>query len=130
LIAVDTNVLVRYLVADDRQQHRIASDFLEKRLSADQPGFVSLVTVAELSWVLKSRYSVTAALIRGYISDLMATPQLTFERTEIVASGFASSHSGLADALIHFIGVAAGCERTVTFDRAFAKLEGVELLGR
>lgn len=130
MIALDSNVLIRYLVADDRQQHRIASEFLEKRLTAEEPGFVSLVTVAELFWVLKSRYSVAPAAICEYISDLMATPQLTFERPEVLAPALASSHTGIADVLIHFVGTAAGCERTVTFHHAFAKLDGVELLRR
>lgn len=128
MIAIDTNVLVRYLVGDDRKQAEIAREFLEDQLTADQPGFISVVTVAELYWVLKSRYGVAVPLIHDYIAELMTAPQLVFDRPDEVQAALKSSHRALADALIHALGAAAGCERTVTFDREFARLDGVEML--
>jgi predicted nucleic-acid-binding protein len=58
VIGLDTNVLVRYLAQDDPKQSRIATQFLETTLTGDEPGFISLVVLAEVVWVLVSLYSV------------------------------------------------------------------------
>jgi predicted nucleic acid-binding protein len=52
VIGVDTNVLVRFLTADDPDQHTRALGFFEQRSSAD-PAFLSAVTIAETIWVLR-----------------------------------------------------------------------------
>ncbi|MGA1464036.1 MAG: PIN domain-containing protein, partial [Steroidobacteraceae bacterium] len=51
MIGLDTNVLVRYIMQDDPKQSPKASTLIES-LSADHPGFISLVSVVELYWVL------------------------------------------------------------------------------
>jgi predicted nucleic-acid-binding protein len=52
VIGLDTNVVVRYLTQDDPKQSPIATRLMEKTLSTDDPGFVSLVVLAEVVWVL------------------------------------------------------------------------------
>lgn len=54
MIALDTNVLVRYLAQDDREQARVATRFIEEHLTADDPGFVSTIVLCEIIWVLES----------------------------------------------------------------------------
>jgi predicted nucleic-acid-binding protein len=130
VIAIDTNVLVRYFVGDDRRQFAIAKRLLENELSADEPGFVSLVVVAELAWVLRQVYRFSAEDIRQVAQRLLNAVEMEIESAKVLDSALRLNHRDVPDSLIHFIGVSAGCEKTVTFDRAFAKLDGVELLRR
>jgi predicted nucleic-acid-binding protein len=58
MIGVDTNVLVRYIVGDDPKQSKLAITFLEKTCSKENPGFVNLIVLCELVWVLRGAYKV------------------------------------------------------------------------
>ena len=55
MIALDTNVLVRYLVADDAGQAEAAQALLAG-LTAERPGFVCREVAVELVWVLERAY--------------------------------------------------------------------------
>ena len=56
MIGIDTNVLVRVIVADDPGQAALAHDFIRDRCTPDDPGFVSNIVLAELAWILAQRY--------------------------------------------------------------------------
>ena len=58
MIGLDTNVLVRYIMQDDAKQSPKATRLIES-LTTDEPGFVSVVSVVELGWVLSSSYGLT-----------------------------------------------------------------------
>ena len=58
MIGLDTNVLVRYLAQDDPIQSPIATEFLERRLTRDAPGFISVVAMVETVWVLERAYGL------------------------------------------------------------------------
>jgi predicted nucleic-acid-binding protein len=128
VIAIDANVLVRYLVGDDPTQSEIAAHFIETELTPERPGFISLVAVVEFSWVLRRLYGASAETVTKILGTLLASSQIVVENPAAVERAIASPHDDLADALIHQVGRAAGCEKTVTFDRRFARAEGVELL--
>lgn len=55
MIGLDTNVVVRYIVQDDPAQSRVASRLIES-LTPEAAGFVSIVTLAEITWVLDTAY--------------------------------------------------------------------------
>jgi len=128
VIAIDTNVLVRYLVQDDPAQGESARRVLEDQATHDAPGYITVVAVLELEWVLRSLYGFAGQVIADVIIEMMAAPNLVFEHAEAVELALASPHGDLADNLLHRIGVVQGCARTVTFDRRFARLDGVDLL--
>ncbi len=130
MIGIDTNVLVRYLAQDDRAQSARATRLIESELSERQPGFIGVIVLVETCWVLKRLYSATASELQNTVRDLLDARQLVVEQREAVAHALIrlSEMSGdLADALILAAAEAAGCERTVTFDKAAAKL-GMSLL--
>jgi predicted nucleic-acid-binding protein len=54
MIGLDTNVVLRYLVQDDPAQSPKATEIVERRLTKEDPGFVSLVCILEIVWVLGS----------------------------------------------------------------------------
>jgi predicted nucleic-acid-binding protein len=127
VIALDTNVLVRYFVGDDAGQAAVARRVIEETLTASEPGFVSLIVLVELSWVLDRVYACPAGQIASIFSELIASPTIMVEQSAAVASAIALPHDDLADSLLHEIGRAHGCARTITFDRKFARLPGVDL---
>ena len=128
MIAVDTSVIVRYLVEDDPEQSAAAVRLIERDLSADAPGFLSTVTLVELAWVLESTYRRSASEIRSAFTKLLNATALLVEDPAVLHAALGHEKQDLADALIHEIGKANGCGKTLTFDRKFARLEGVELL--
>jgi predicted nucleic-acid-binding protein len=131
MIGVDTNVLVRYIVADDEDQTRRAAAFLEGTISVDDPGFVSVVVLVELVWVLERPYRFSSDEIAGAIeSVLRAEPLRIDRRAEVVEAlgAFQTKQGSFADALIATLAERAGCAHVVTFDRKAARLPGFRLL--
>ena len=129
MIAIDTNVLVRYLVQDDPEQGALARQLLEDEATPETPGYVTVVAVLELDWVLRGPYGFSARVVADVIAELMTAPNLVFEHADVIENALASQHGDLADHVLHGVGAAQGCAKTVTFDRKFARLDGVELLG-
>jgi predicted nucleic-acid-binding protein len=122
VIGLDTNVLVRYIAQDDPDQAAVATHLIE-RFSAEQPGFISTVTMVETVWVLTRAYKVPKASIIDIVEGLLRARDLIVEGAEVhyLALGvFQSSPADYADAVIAQSGRQAGCEETVTFDRAAA----------
>ena len=134
MIGLDTNVLARYLAQDDARQSTVATRLIEKELSIASPGFVSLVVIAELCWVLHRLYSATMDELVAMLEDLLGTPQFQLERREVVQAAiqrFKESNnrkSGITDALIAQIAVSAGCTHTVSFDKSAVRSAGMTLL--
>lgn len=128
MIAIDTNVLLRYIVQDDADQFALAEAFLERDLSPQEPGFVSLVAVCEIAWALERTYDLSREAIADAIMGLTRTPQLEVEAEDIVRVAAGQTRFTIADTLIHLVGEARSCSGTVTFDRKFARIDGVELL--
>ena len=128
MIAVDSNILIRYLVQDHPAQAALAGRFLEEDLTPDCPGLVTIVALCETVWALQRVYKIDLATTRAIMKELAAAPNLVVEREAEVAMAL-DAGPGFADVLLHAIGRQLGAEKTMTFDRKFARLEGVELLG-
>lgn len=130
MIGLDTNVLVRYIMQDDAKQSPLATRLIEA-LSANEPGFVPVVSVVELAWVLSSAYELDREQLVAAFEGLLRTKELKLERAEIVwkaLRSFQSLNTDFADSLIACSAAAAGCERTMTFDRGAAKNSGMTLI--
>jgi predicted nucleic-acid-binding protein len=130
VIGLDTNVLVRYIMQDDKAQSALATRLLES-LTAESAGFVPLVVVVELAWVLSSAYGLDRTQLVDAFEVLLRTKELVVERAETVwkaLRAFGSSNADFADCLIERSASAAGCDRTVTFDRKAAAGCGMTLI--
>ncbi|MBI2754374.1 MAG: type II toxin-antitoxin system VapC family toxin [Betaproteobacteria bacterium] len=131
MIGLDTNVVVRYLAQDDPKQSAAASRFFERVLTPENRGFVPVVVLCELAWVLAECYGARRVRIRQAIEGLLAAKQLAVETPDVVRKALRAwdeSAADFADALIGELARASGADKTVTFDRAAAKLPGFELL--
>lgn len=130
MIGLDTNVLARYIAQDDPHQSPVATKLIES-LTAEEPGFVSLVTLVELGWVLESCYDFSRQQLGAAVELLTRTREIVLDRPEAVMRAlrlFATGSADFADCLIERLGAEAGCEKTVTFDTAAAKSAGMVLL--
>ena len=83
MIALDTNVLVRFLLNDDPHQSAAARALLAE-LSADRPGFVCREVVVELSWVLERAYGFSRDRIATVLEELAGTEELRIEAADDV----------------------------------------------
>jgi predicted nucleic-acid-binding protein len=127
VIAIDTNILLRFVVNDEpRQAERVARLF-EDELSAQSPGFVSLIVVCEFVWALKRTFAIERDVIAATLVELLRMSRLVVEHGEIVEAATRGS-GDIADLIIHSVGTRSGCTHTLTFDKKFARLDGVELL--
>ena len=128
--ALDTNVLVRYLVADDKKQFQSARTLIE---SADEeaPLFLPLSVVVELEWVLRSLYSFDKSTLITTFNQLLGTRELVFQDEDIVEiamSFYTENNTDFADCLHIATAHVYGYTPMITFDRKAAKVAGAGLL--
>lgn len=132
MIGIDTNVLLRYLVQDDPAQSPRATEVIERRLSKQDPGFVSLVSILEIVWVLGSLYQRSPGQIADHIEMILAADTLEVQNDQQVYQAVVALRSGsgtFEDALIGALGAWRGCSATLNFDQSAAKrLNGFQLL--
>lgn len=123
MIGLDTHVLVRYIMQDDARQSMLASRLIES-LTVEEPGFFPLVAVIELVWVLSSSFELARAQVVSTLEVLLQTKEIQVERAEVVWRAlrvYRDSSADFADCLVERSAAAAGCARTMTFDRGAAK---------
>ncbi len=102
MIGLDTNVLVRYIAQDDPIQSSKATELIEQ-LSDAEPGFISLVSIVELVWVMQGRYSATKEETIAVLDKLLRICTLLIENADIVLNAvriYARSDADFADCLI------------------------------
>ncbi len=130
MIALDTNVLVRYLAQDDLKQAALATELIEQRLTAADRGYISLVVLLETVWVMESRYATDAKAVHAILADLLDTAALEVQDADAVRSALARYARGDVD--LHDCLIVALAEqrkaRVVTFDAKAAKRLGMSLL--
>jgi len=131
MIGFDTNVIVRYLTQDDPVQSPKATGLIERGLTEEEPGFVSVVAMAETAWVLERVYGRTAEEIAAVIERMLEVEVLVVESEQEVFTAMIAVKEGrgsFADALIGALGARAGCSHTVTFDQKALRLTAFEPL--
>jgi predicted nucleic-acid-binding protein len=131
LIGLDTNVIIRYLVQDDAKQAALATDLIERQLSAETPGVLSNVVLCEIVWVLEDCYHLPRPRVSEILQGLFSARQIALEDTQRAWQALRALQRqaiDFSDALIGLIAQGLGCTHTVTFDKDAAKLEHFKLL--
>ena len=131
MIGLDTNVLVRYIAQDDPLQTEQAAALIESLTSAE-PGFVAMVSVVELVWVMQSCYRSTRSEVVEVLETLLRTKEIVVDQSDLIWQAlrrYAETSADFADSLIERCAHSAGCEYTVTFDRNAVKQAGMQLAG-
>ena len=128
---LDTNILIRYLTQDDPIQSPKATKIIERRFTQEDPGFISLVTMAETVWVLGSVYELPDTEIADTVERILQADTLAVQNEQQVFTAMVTLRRGwgaFSDALIGALGAWAGCDSTLTFDKKAIRLAGFELL--
>ena len=130
MIGLDTNVLVRYIAQDDSKQSPKATRLIES-LTVDAPGYVSIVSVVELVWVLTGCYALTRGEICEVLETLLRTKEIIVAHADTIWKAlrlFKEGKADFADCLIERSANQAGCSYTTTLDRDAAKHCGMQLI--
>jgi predicted nucleic-acid-binding protein len=131
MTGLDTNVLVRYFAQDDPIQSRKAVEVIERGLTEDEPGFVSLVTMVETVWVLSRAYGLADGEIARVVEVMLQSDTLVVHNEQEAFTAVAalrSGHGSFADALVSALSRWAGCDSTLTFDKKAGRMDGFEVI--
>jgi predicted nucleic-acid-binding protein len=129
MIGLDTNVVVRYIAQDDPIQSPMATRLIES-LTGDERGYVGIVSVVELVWVLTECYALKKAELCNVLELLLRTKEIVVAHADTVWQAlrmFKEGKADFADCLIERFAKDAGCDYTTTFDRDAAKHCGMRL---
>ena len=130
MIALDKNVLVRFLVRDDEAQAESARTLLAS-LSAEQPGFICREVILELVWILERAYGFHRSQIADVLEQLVSTEVLVVEAAADVAQAafkYGTGSAGFSDLMILAAAERSQALPLYTFDQKAARLEGATLL--
>jgi predicted nucleic-acid-binding protein len=127
VIALDTNVLVRFLVEDDEAQTERVRAFLARTIEAGDRCFISDVVVCEIVWVLESRYKFDRLEISRALERLLHARHLAFASIDLLFRAlvaYASRRGDFADYLIREHALAHACAGVATFDGDLLEEDG------
>ena len=127
MIALDTNVLLRLVVADDPAQTARAARLLARASEGGDPHFVPDIVLCELAWVLSRSFAFPRAGIAETMAGLVESSELAFRDPAAITAAAAAHALGegdFADHLIAASAAAAGCDSVATFDEELLKLPG------
>lgn len=130
MIGLDTNVLVRYIMQDDPKQSPKATEIVES-LEGVGSGYVTLVSIVELVWVLSACFDLTHSQVAQALDSIIRTKQFKIENADQVIRAlrvFKVGKSDFSDCLIERTANSAGCEKTITFDVNASKHAGMILI--
>ena len=131
MAALDTNVLVRYVVQDDSGQLAAARRLIGRCVADGEPLFVPATVTLELEWVLRASFGYAKNDVLQVLSALFSAAELTFESEralEVALQLYRESTADFADCLHVALAAEAGQRPLWTFDKAAAKVSGAQLI--
>ena len=125
MLAIDTNLVVRYLTGDHPQQSAKAKAVINR-----EEVFVSTTVMLETEWVLRSAYGFDAKRVCKALRDFGGLATVLFEDSGLVGFALDRMEDGMdfADAL--HLGRAASCDAFLTFDQRFVRSARVMRLAK
>jgi predicted nucleic-acid-binding protein len=127
MLGIDTNVLIRLLVADDVTQTRKARQLVERCTRNGDAVLISLPVLVEAEWVLRSRYDFSKGDVIAAIRAMLSTTELSFEDESAIEEALHVWHdaaAGFVDCLIAAHNRRLGCASTATFDTKALRVPG------
>ena len=122
--AIDTNVLVRLIARGDSRQAASAETFIA------QSAWISLLALAEATWVLATVYELKPKELANAIEMLLNHRDLTLQDPEVIAAALELFREkpglGFSDCLMLHVARKAGHLPLGTFDRNLAKVPGAQ----
>ena len=124
MIAIDTNILVRYITQDDLQQAEAAENLLAIYNNKPQSIFINNIVLCEFIWVLEKGYKYTQQQISSTIRIILSTEEFAFEYHNILwlaLEKYELKKIDFSDSLIAQLNKHYGFDKTFTFDKAAAE---------
>jgi len=123
LIALDTNVLVRMLIEDDRRQARIIEETIAWAEKNSVPVLILSEVLVETVWVLESVYQCTREEISQFLEALIFTPVFTFVDSQVIRRATHEYKKGgdFADLLIVNQAKEHQAKKLISFDKKLQK---------
>lgn len=128
---LDTNVVVRYLTQDDRAQSRKANAIIDAALAGGDRVHLDTVVLCELVWVLRSAYRYDRKTVADVLGKLVEAAQISVDDRDRLLDAVGRYGRGTGDFADYVLALrnrAAGCDTTLTFDRAHRKEDLFTLL--
>ncbi len=126
MVALDTNILVRYIMQDDKTQSKKATQMIEG-LTSDSPAFISCIVLCEFNWVLKSFYKIPKTDRLETLQSIVAVSVFDIERLGACMKALKLCEAGQADFsdyIIQQIAAQEGYDTVLTFDKKAQKSAG------
>ncbi|WP_036250716.1 PIN domain-containing protein [Methylobacter sp. BBA5.1] len=120
MIGLDTNVIIRYIVQDDEQQAKLATDLIESQCSSENPVFINEITLCEIVWALKRAYGYEKTVIINILRQLLVSREITISSHSEAWAAFHDYENGNADfsdCFIAQLNKQRGCPFTYSFDK-------------
>lgn len=127
MIGIDTNILVRYLTEDDKEQSLIAAELLETYTGKTNSIFINNIIICELIWVLDRGYKYKKKQITDVIKQILSTEEFAFERQDVLwlaLDQYNQNNADFSDCLIAELNKYHNCQKTFSFDKSVTKLNG------
>ena len=124
MIAVDTNIIIRFLVKDDASQASKVLDRFKKAEANKKTFFVTLLVVLEVIWVLESVYEYSREEILSAMESMTRLAIFRFENIDLIHDFLSLNEKlnhDLSDVLIGLCARHNGCDYTLTFDKKASK---------
>lgn len=131
MIAIDTNIIIRFLVKDDEAQAKKVYELFSKCEKEKSNIYVSVLVLLEAIWVLESAYELTREDIIGAYKNLLLVPIFKFQNHQSIQNFIVDAENSsydLSDLLILHSSIGKDIERLVTFDKKLSKHEFAHLL--
>ncbi|MCF6221731.1 MAG: type II toxin-antitoxin system VapC family toxin [Robiginitomaculum sp.] len=124
--SLDTNILVRYIIQDDKLQSTKAASIIEN-LKPEAPAFISCIVLCEINWVLKTAYKFSKADCAEALNRIMSVAVFDIENLEACLAAlqrFRAGQADFSDYLIRQIAKGKGYDTVLTFDKKALKSSG------
>lgn len=131
MAALDTNILLRYLINDDVAQSTMAAELIDKAVAQHDTLFIPITVVLELDWVLKKNYGFDKVSRVSVFNHLLSAPEFSIQYEEAVESAlslFQTDSADFADCLHLSIAHLMNELPLWTFDKKAAQMFGATLL--
>lgn len=131
MAALDTNVLVRYVIQDDSGQLAAAKRLIDRCVGEGRSLFVPVTVTLELEWVLRASFGYVKDDVLQVLSSLFSAAELAFESEralEVALQLYREGPADFADCLHVALATEAGEQPLWTFDKGASKVTGAQLL--
>ena len=129
--ALDTNVLIRYVVQDDMAQLGAAKRLIRRLVTRGSSIFIPVTVALELEWVLRTSFGYAKDDVLQVLSSLLSAAELSFESeqaVEVTLQLYRDGSADFADCLHIALAAQAGEQPLWTFDRGAARISGARLV--